>query len=421
MIKEPYLHLFDLAICLSDACDLISPLLAHHHKQVACIAFAIGKELGLDHHRLEDLVLAAIMHDIGALSLHERIELMEFETANTSAHEEIGYSLLNQFKPTQRIAEIVREHHRHWDGMNAREESGSSDQIESDIIHCADRVALLIDIRENVIGQAGEIRERITAKRGTMFRPDVHDAFVSVSDRESFWLDAVSPTIYRTLRKQVRMGSLMLDGSQLNDLAMVFGRIIDFRSRFTATHSAGVAAVAEMLSKAAGFSKRESGYMRIAGLLHDLGKLAVPREILEKPGKLESREFDVIRTHTYHTFRILDTLDGFDTINMWGAFHHERLNGKGYPFHHTDDNLSLGSRIMCVADIFTAIIEDRPYRSGMAPEEVVNVLVTMAKHGFIDTGIVELLKSNFTAVNGYREQEQNVSRSLYERMFGTQR
>jgi putative nucleotidyltransferase with HDIG domain len=413
MIKEPHLTLFDLAICLSDACDLISPALTNHHKQVAYISYSIGKELGLDDQQLTDLTLAAAMHDIGALSLRERIDLMEFESLNTSAHCEVGYSLLRCFKPTERIADIVRRHHHYWNDAN----TDATLLIESDIIHCADRVALLIDHGKGVIGQVDDIRERTKKQRGAMFNPDVYDAFVAISEKEYFWLDTISPTVYRSLRRFIRTNSLALHSEQLHDLAMLFSRIIDFRSHFTATHSAGVAATAVVLAELAGFSKRECDYMRIAGLLHDLGKLAIPREVLEKPGKLDKVEFDLIRTHTYHTFRILDTLEDFETINTWGAFHHERLNGKGYPFHHKKDDLSLGSRIMAVADIFTAIIEDRPYRKGMQPDEVTNLLNSIAAHGFIDMDIVALLKHNSSTVNNARVKAQSESKRLYDEMF----
>lgn len=418
MIKDPVLTLFDLAVCLSDAADLVCPALVNHHKQVAYIASCIGTEMGLDEDIQKDLVLAGAVHDIGALSLNERIETLAFETNPASVHAEVGYSLLRLFKPIEQVAEIVRRHHHYWNGGRGEEAEGAPVLLESHIIHIADRVAVLIDNEREILGQADDIQKKIMEERGKMFNPDVCDAFIAVAQREYFWLDAVSPTVYRILRQKTRMKTLTLDISQLRELAMLFARIIDFRSKFTATHSAGVAATAEALAGLAGFSKREREYMRIAGLLHDLGKLAVPREILEKPGKLDKTEFDIIRAHTYHTYRILDTLEDFDTINTWGAFHHERLNGKGYPFHHNGDVLSLGSRIMCVSDVFTAITEDRPYRTGMAPGEVSSVLHSMVKSGSIDADIVNLLERNLEEVNSMRQSAQIESGNMYKDIIG---
>lgn len=417
VIKDPQLTLFDLTVCLSDAMDLVCPALVSHHKQVAYLSARIAEEMGLGYDAQKDLVLAGALHDIGALSLQERLETLEFETSSTESHPEIGNALLHLFQPLARVGDIVRHHHRQWNGGLGNEHEGQGVPVESHILHLADRVAVLINKGDTVLGQAPGIVAKITAQGNRMFRPDVVSAFQSAAEKEQFWLDAVSSTIYRMLRQKTRLKTLVLDLAQLKDLALFFSKIIDFRSKFTATHSCGVSASAQAIARSAGFSKRECELMGIAGHLHDLGKLAVPKEILEKPGSLTREEFDIIRTHTYHTYRILDTLEDFDTINTWAAFHHERLNGKGYPFHHNGDVLSLGSRIMCVADVFTAIAEDRPYRKGMQQHEVAKVLASMTQANTLDKEIVALLTENIENINYLREQAQAESARQYRELF----
>ena len=154
--------------------------------------------------------------------------------------------------------------------------------------------------------------------------------------------------------------------------------------------------------------------MRLAGYLHDLGKLAVPSEILEKPDKLTAAEFAVIRSHTYYTYRVLEKISGLETVNEWASFHHERLNGDGYPFHRAGDTLSLGSRIMAVADVLTAITEDRPYRAGMAPEKAMGILTSMAEGGVLDPSVVELARVNFDQVNQARGLAQSSALEEFE-------
>ena len=190
------------------------------------------------------------------------------------------------------------------------------------------------------------------------------------------------------------------------DLTLIFSRIIDFRSRFTARHSAGVAKTAEKLARMAGFSAYECKMMLIAGYLHDLGKIAISDDILNKPSKLNEDEFNEIRAHTYYTFHLLEPVAQLKTIISWASYHHEKLDGTGYPFHIAGDSISLGARIMAVADVFTALTENRPYRQGMNFDNTKNVLSKMVANNALDRNIVNLLINNFHEINNIRENSQ---------------
>ena len=275
MIKEPQVPLFDLVICLSDSMDLVSPALVNHHKQVAYIASCVGEEMGFSLGRQKDLILAGALHDIGALSLEERIDTLQFDVNNVEKHTRFGSDLLELFNPLSYLSPIIRFHHTFWNEGKGAEQDGKEIPLESHILHLADRVAVLIDKNREILGQVKGITETIKAQSGKMFKPDVVEAFMGLSKKEYFWLDAVSDTVYRLLRRKARTKTIVMDLGQLNDLAMLFSKIIDFRSSFTATHSSGVAATGEILAKLSGFSDRECRMMKIAGYLHDLGKLAV--------------------------------------------------------------------------------------------------------------------------------------------------
>jgi HD-GYP domain-containing protein (c-di-GMP phosphodiesterase class II) len=199
----------------------------------------------------------------------------------------------------------------------------------------------------------------------------------------------------------------------MEEIAKIFCRIVDFRSRFTSTHTAGVAAVARELARRMCFSGKACRQMLVAGYLHDLGKVAVPNAILNKPGKLDPDEFDVIRAHTYHTYHILSTIGGFEEIAIWAAFHHERLDGKGYPFHVRGEDIPLGSRIMCVADVFTAVTENRPYRKGTGRNETLPILQNMARSGSLDDNVVGVLTENYDEIDRMRSDAQEISASEY--------
>ena len=247
--------------------------------------------------------------------------------------------------------------------------------------------------------------------RGTEFSPKAVDAFLVVSKREFMWMDLVLyPTFLLLFTGKIRDISL----EETLVFTRFMSRIIDFRSAFTAMHSAGVAASARELARLSGMTAEEIRMMEIAGYLHDIGKLRVPNEILEKPGKLSKEEFNVVKEHPYYTRLILMDVDGFDQIANWAGYHHEKLNGNGYPFHWEADNLDLGSRIMAVADIFSAITEVRPYRAGMNRDQALNVMRENVENGSICGKVVKLLEDHYDEMDKARKKE---SREVGQRYY----
>lgn len=242
--------------------------------------------------------------------------------------------------------------------------------------------------------------------RGEEFAPECVNAFEAVSVAPAFWLDVASPRIYSILNREIDWPALVLDEMAVEGIARIFGRVVDGMSPWTGTRSAGVAATAVALAAHLNFSPREQTLMRAAGYLHDMGKIAVPSRILDKPGQPTEQEWAVLREHTYHTFRVLDTIGGMPQICEWAAFHHERLDGSGYPFGHEGRDLTLGARIMSVADVFTAVTEDRPYRPAHSEEAALEVLQDKVRDGALDRNVVFTLRAHFESINSSREHEQ---------------
>ena len=189
-------------------------------------------------------------------------------------------------------------------------------------------------------------------------------------------------------------------------IAKIFSKIIDFRSPFTANHSGGVSATASAIAALMGFSDKEQQLMKVAGLLHEVGKLAIPPHILEKPGPLTRDEYNIIKSHTFFSYRTLEAIKGFETINQWASYHHERLDGQGYPFHLAEKSLPIGSKVMAVADVFTAITEDRPYRKSMDKKRVVKILTEMAQDKALDKEMVDIVITHYDHIDEIRRQAQ---------------
>ncbi len=165
-------------------------------------------------------------------------------------------------------------------------------------------------------------------------------------------------------------------------------------------------AVAEKLARLMGLSRQERVFIQVAGYLHDPGKLSTPREILEKAGPLTPEEYSILKSHPYYTFQLLSRIETFQSIVPWASFHHEGLRGDGYPFHLTGEEIPLGSRIIQAADVFTALLEDRPYRKGMSIGEVRSILPEMVKDEQLDGRVIGMLDKNIEEINAAREQSQ---------------
>lgn len=407
MIVRPEIPLNRLVLSLSEALDLVNPSVADHQLRVAYMATRTARLLGYRQQDLRDVFHAGALHDIGLVRADNRIRAVASNDLEGLAwHGEAGYVLLKDNEFFAAAAPAIRHHHRNWDDGRGAEADGQAVPVASFILNLTDTVDRHIRRDLPILHQVEPLRQRVADGRGREFPPECVEAFLAASRSPAFWLDATSKRIYSILARQVDWPSLMIDEAAVNGIAQIFARLVDSLSPWTGTHSAGVAATAVTLAERLNFSPREQVLMRAAGYLHDLGKITVPSEILDKPGKPTAPEWAILQGHTYHTFRILDTIGGMPQISEWAAFHHERLDGEGYPFGHDGRDLTLGARIMAVADTFTAITEDRPYRAGMDEARALGVLDRLVADGGLDGQVVELLRAEFDDVNATRRQEQ---------------
>ncbi|MBZ5672161.1 MAG: HD domain-containing protein [Acidobacteriia bacterium] len=407
--------LLNLVLSLSDALDLASPELSQHQLRTAYVAWELGKVARLPPGDVENLFIASLLHDVGALSLEEKIDIHRTEVIDPEPHCLIGEALLKEAPIFEPCARIVRFHHRKWQDWQAPIDT--SVVLQSQMLLVADFLERAIDRRRYILHQNQDVIARIGSLSGTVVHGEVVDMVRMVSKREDFWFDLVSPRLYSLLLHHGPGRRMDLDLDQLRVISVLFRNMIDFRSGFTATHSSGVAACASTLSRLFGLTEMEIGLMEITGNLHDLGKLAIPNSILNKPGKLTKEEFALMQQHTYFTYQVLTTVGGIRNIAEWAAFHHEKLDGTGYPFHVDAKRLDMNSRILAVADMFTALAEERPYRNGMTRDEILSILRTGRDRNFLDSNVINVLEKNYDEIAAFTAQKQAESKKYYEREF----
>ncbi|AFM41441.1 putative domain HDIG-containing protein [Desulfosporosinus acidiphilus SJ4] len=380
---------------MSTALELTNKGISKHHLETAIISYSIAQQLQLSQTSLQTLLYAALLHDIGAASNWEEKHLIMHNDHQDSIfnHAESGYRILKDCRHLNVLSIPIRYHHDRIAGGNPSGLRGQDIPLLSRIIHIADRIDVLIDANDHIFNQRNKILDYISDSN--IFDIDLIKVVKHLAKTESFWLDIVNSSYQNEFLSDLDfLGKLMFNNDELIEIAEVFSKIVDETSPYTASHSKNVAVVSSSLAKIYGYNDEEIKMFYLAGLLHDLGKLAVPNEILTIPGKLTEKEFDLIKQHPYYSFRILKQIEGFTTIATWVSQHHELLDASGYPFGLKNDKISLGARIITVADIFCALSEDRPYRNGLSVEQILQTMTMMALENKIDSKLVNYICLN---------------------------
>ncbi len=406
------INLSNLLISLSYVMDLLNIAVAEHQTRTAYIAVEIARELGIHGSNLENIFAASLLHDIGAITLEEKIALHQFEDINVDQHCIRGEMLLSTVPYFNKISKIIRLHHTKYTEIFDR--MNESVYCSAQILSLADYIERLIDRKKYILFQKQDILDAVKLQSVKMFHPEYIKAFISLSGREEFWFDLTSAKYLNSLKDNSPYNGLTLDLSDVNYLTKLFAKLIDFKSHFTYTHSAGVSACVEKLCAIKKTSDEEGTLMVIAGNLHDVGKLTIPSTILEKEGALTVEEFEIIKSHSYYTYHILKSIDGFENVSRWAAFHHEKLDKSGYPFRYSGATLDENSKIMTVSDIFTALAEKRPYRDGMKKDQIYTIFKQMSDDNKIDKCCSDMIFDNYDNISKFISSAQIEQQKYYD-------
>jgi HD-GYP domain-containing protein (c-di-GMP phosphodiesterase class II) len=304
---------------------------------------------------------------------------------------ERGADIARMIGLDETAALAIRHLDEHWDG------GGRPAGLAGEDISLLGRILCLAQTMEVFWQDGGRDGAFAVARRrrGMWFDPALVDALADIERDDPFWATLDSAAV-AAVEPADRV--LVADDEGLDRIAEAFARVVDAKSPYTGRHSEGVAEIAVALGARLGFDADELRTLRRAGLLHDLGKLAISNRILDKPGKLTDEEWDAMREHPALSERILAGVPAFEAIARIAGNHHERLDGTGYPRGRTGLGLDPLSRILCVADVAEALTADRPYRSPLDAETVLEIMAREAG--------TKLDATVFAALEGYLPARQ---------------
>jgi putative two-component system response regulator len=192
-------------------------------------------------------------------------------------------------------------------------------------------------------------------------------------------------------RTALRTKSLVDDLERAENVLVSLANALEAKDAYTRGHSDRVATYAEGLGREAGLSDRDCRDLHRAGLLHDIGKIGIPLEYLQKPGKLTTEEYEVIKLHPTIGSEICKPLRTMAPLLPLIRGHHERLDGSGYPDRLKGDAIPLPVRCLTVADIYDALTSDRAYRRALPSEGALRIMREEATVGMWDVRLIDLL------------------------------
>jgi HD-GYP domain-containing protein (c-di-GMP phosphodiesterase class II) len=424
-------RLAEVLSALTYALDLTDGQRPGHTLRTAVIAMRLGRSLALDADALSALYYAALLKDSGCSSNAARMAALfgsddqkvkhslrlvdwhdKFRMAIRSAQNcGVGRSPFAAIKHFALLAttsvttkdiisarcergaqialglgfpdvtsEAIMYVDEHWSGM------GYPTGLSGTAIPVLSRILLVSQTLEAFWTEQGLVNAlaMLMKRRGRWFDPTLVDEIVSWRRDSAWWsgladIDRIGATV---LALEPGASPMVATDERIDKIAYAFASVIDAKTPFTYRHSTNVAGYAVAISQALGNGAVASRDILRAGLLHDIGKLGVSNRILDKPAKLDDEERAIVMRHPLWTWEILERVPAFYRFALPASLHHERLDGRGYPWGVGADGLDGASRILGIADVYEALTADRPYRSAMTAEEAVGILMKDAGSAF---------------------------------------
>ncbi|MCQ4637548.1 HD domain-containing protein [Anaerovorax odorimutans] len=384
--------------------NFVDERLVGHGEQVAYIVLKLLEEDGsYDTRQRCGIIFTALLHDIGAYKTEEIDNMVRFETKDVQSHSIYGYLFVKYFSPFAQYASAVLLHHMDYQDFS-EPSCRSEDQKLGQIFNLADRAALC---GETQPANANQIMKKLKTYSGSKFSPAALDLLEKAEKR--------GPVLGRVDREKQTAELLSLLDSWTNEdeidrflQMLVFS--IDFRSRYTVAHTFATAQISMDLARIFGMAGRDLQRVKYGAFLHDLGKVGIPLDILESPGRLSDSDMALMRSHILLSEKIIKGQIEEETA-LIALRHHEKMDGSGYPRGLGGEELTIAQRIVAIADIVSALNGERSYKRPFPPERVKSILREMAGSGKLCPMVTAAMLDHF---NEIIEKVNSGSRKLYE-------
>jgi HD-GYP domain-containing protein (c-di-GMP phosphodiesterase class II) len=381
-----------LCVVFSKAFDVIEPeqigTSEHHSKRVAALCSLMGGRMGFGSDAIAALATCALFHDNALSDYHLHGGKDGRQTTDLRLHCEYGQRNVARLPFTTSIDGFVLYHHERETGKGPFGKRAGEFPLEAALIAATDHVDANYHLQRIPASGLGALRDAIAADIGRISTRGAMEALLDVLDAET--LESLrDENIHGSLEKLLPPWKVFAWDAHVLRLATFIAHVIDYKSHFTRQHTEQIANRAWLASGHYGYADEERIQLFLAAALHDIGKIATPLSVLEKPGSLTKEEFAVIQEHVRHTYDWLGEVEGLGKIRRWASEHHEKLDGSGYPLGLRAEEMDFNSRLMACIDVYQAVCEERPYHAARSHRETMPILYEMAGKGKLDEKIVK--------------------------------
>ncbi|MDO4273277.1 MAG: HD domain-containing protein [Eubacteriales bacterium] len=362
-----------------------SRLVNHGIRVAFLVSGMLRQKGGYSPKEYKEQCLTAILHDIGAYKTEEIDKMLDFECDDIWEHSIYGYLFLRYLSPLSRYAEAVLYHHTN---ITTLSQYDVKEKDLAQMIHIADRVDIFWESSQD----KDKLLRFLKKSSGTKFSPEIVDLFLQTE---------ASQEVLDNLMKYHDLNDLLDEDScsdeNSDDYLKMLIYSIDFRSEHTVTHTITTTFISRETARLMKLPSSSLSHIYYGALLHDLGKIGIPVEILEFPGKLSPQAMTIMRTHVDITEEILNgTIDSV-TTNI-ALRHHEKLDGTGYPRGIDASDLTLEEQIVGISDMVSALIGTRSYKKSFSKERTLSILKEQAEDGKINKEIVNMMEQHFDEI-----------------------
>jgi HD-GYP domain-containing protein (c-di-GMP phosphodiesterase class II) len=355
--------------------------------------------IGLKDEEKFDLCSYSLLHDNGLIesfcNFTSQSELNKkedyFNFVNFSEHCSIGENNIKEFPFLTKQKDIILYHHENYDGSGLFGKKADEIPLFAQLISFADTLDTTFELSNICYDKKELILAFVLENEKKLFSTQIVDVYKTLSNSFLFWGDLEFFDEVNPLEKILPNFAIDVSLDKFLSITKIFSKIIDGKSKFTAKHSVDLEEKSLRLVEYFNLDEETKLKIQIASNLHDIGKLGTPNTILDKEGSLSQKELFEIKKHAYLTHSILSKIDNFSDITKWASAHHEKLDGSGYPFGLTSNELGLEERIVSCLDFYQALVEDRPYRNSMSHNQAISILRKNLSDYKIDIDIINAI------------------------------